>query len=255
MYHSNRQPGRALENGTPFICRLTPFVGRKNSVIPPLIGKNIPIVGITSSGFTLVELIITLTIVGILATIAAPGMNNIIKDHRLTTQANDLLADLTLARSEAVRRGTWVTVCKTSDPSAASPVCNTTASAQWTAGRIIFVDSGSGTTANDGNGVLNTNETVLRLREVLEGGNKLHGDNAYTGTTTGTASNITFLATGMTKLEPKVVAYPPGEFENQMVLCDSRGPSQARRIDIHISGRARVAKTNLNLNGSTLSCP
>jgi type IV fimbrial biogenesis protein FimT len=178
-------------------------------------------------------------------------MGNIIKNQRLTTQANDLVADLNLARSEAVKRSTWVTVCKTANPSAANPACDTTASNQWSAGRIIFVDSGSGTSTNDGNGVINgTNEAVLRIQQGLEGGNKLHGDNAYTGTTTGTANKITFLATGMTNLIPKA-----GDAENQIVLCDSRGPSQARRIAVNTTGKVRVTKTNQNLNASSLSCP
>lgn len=253
MYHSNRQPGCTLENGTPFICRLAPFVGRKNAVISPFIGKNIPIVGIASSGLTLVELIITLTIVGILATIAVPGMDKIIKNQRMTAQANDVVADLNIARSEAIKRATWVTVCKTTNPNAASPTCDTTAANQWSAGRIIFVDSGSGTSANDGNGVLNSNEVILRITQGLEGGNKLHGDNTYTGTTTGTANKITYLASGQTNLKPKTGT--PDDAENQLVLCDKSGPSQARRIAVNTTGKVRVTKTNKNLNGSALSCP
>ncbi|HEU5338839.1 MAG TPA: GspH/FimT family pseudopilin [Sulfuricaulis sp.] len=250
MYHRNRQPGCTLKNGTPFICLLAPFVGRKNTVISPFIGKNIPLVGIASSGLTLVELIITLTIVGILATIAVPGMDKIIKNQRMTAQANDVVADLNIARSEAVKRATWVTVCKTTNPNAASPTCDTTAANQWSAGRIIFVDSGSGTSANDGNGVLNSNEVILRITQGLEGGNKLHGDSTYTGTSNGTANKITYLATGMTNLVPKA-----GDAENQLVLCDNRGPSQARRIAVNTTGKVRVTKTNTNLDASSLSCP
>jgi type IV fimbrial biogenesis protein FimT len=255
MQYRSLKPGNALQNGSPFICHNVPFICLNNPVVNPFVGRNMPFVVKASSGLTLIELLIALTIIGVLAAIAAPGMGTIIKNQRLTAQANDLVADLNLARSEAVKRATWVTVCKTANPNAASPACDTAASNQWTAGRVIFVDSGSGTSTNDGNGVINTNEIVLRVRQGLEGGNKLHGDSVYTGTATGTANKITYLASGMTNLEPKSGG-TPAESENQLVLCDSRGPSQARRIAVtSLTGRVRVTKTDENLNGSALSCP
>ncbi|QKV57365.1 MAG: GspH/FimT family pseudopilin [Dechloromonas sp.] len=62
-------------------------------------------------GFTLIELLITFMIAAILAALAAPSFTSFIKNNRLTTTTNDLLADLALARSEAAKRGQQVTLC------------------------------------------------------------------------------------------------------------------------------------------------
>ena len=62
------------------------------------------------TGFTLVELLIALAIATILVTAAVPGFSTIIQNNRVTTQANEFLTALSLARSEALKRGRNVTL-------------------------------------------------------------------------------------------------------------------------------------------------
>ena len=62
-------------------------------------------------GFSLVELMLVLTVGGILLAIAAPSFRSFMQNSRLTTQANTLVYALNLARSEAVRLDTTVEVC------------------------------------------------------------------------------------------------------------------------------------------------
>lgn len=61
-------------------------------------------------GFTLLELIVTLAVAGILLTIASPALNDMVRSYRLTQAANELVGAANLARSEAIQRGSRVTL-------------------------------------------------------------------------------------------------------------------------------------------------
>ena len=61
------------------------------------------------AGLTLIELLVTLAIIVIMATVAVPGFQSLIASSRLTADHNELLAGLNLARSEAVKRREEVT--------------------------------------------------------------------------------------------------------------------------------------------------
>lgn len=63
-----------------------------------------------SRGFTIVELMISLTIAAVLLGIALPAFNNFIAQQRLTTYTSDMVAAIAYARSEAARLGGVVSV-------------------------------------------------------------------------------------------------------------------------------------------------
>lgn len=67
------------------------------------------------SGFTLIELAVTVAVIGILATIAMPNMTALINRSRLTSQASEVVSALQLARAEAIRRNARVTVCRSTN--------------------------------------------------------------------------------------------------------------------------------------------
>ena len=62
-------------------------------------------------GFTLVELMVTVAVLAIISSIAFPNMRELIVNGRITTQTNELISSLSLARSEAIQRGLDVSVC------------------------------------------------------------------------------------------------------------------------------------------------
>lgn len=208
------------QNEVSFFFRKLPLVCHKLPSVKPIICQNIPFINNNKYevGFTLVELIITLTIAGILIALATPAMQTFILDQRLTTQANDFIADLGLSRSEAIKRASNVVICKQGG-SVSSPSCST--SAAWGAGWVAFVDT-------DSNGALASNESVLRVRQSLDGGNTLDAIPSST-------NSIVFANTGLTTLT--------SGNEVAMRICDSRGASKAVTVWVNFTGRTRIDRT------------
>lgn len=107
-------------------------------------------------GFTLVELVVVLAVGAVLLAMAIPSYAFLVNSSRLAAVTNDLVTALHLARSEAIKRGMRVTVCKTSNAMAETPVCDTTAS--WQQGWLVFVDGGT-------KGVIDSGDTLLRVQD------------------------------------------------------------------------------------------
>jgi type IV fimbrial biogenesis protein FimT len=79
-------------------------------------------------GFTTIELMTTVVIAGVLLTLALPAFNDMLARRRLEGQANELVTDLSYAKSEAVQRNRNVML--RTDP--AGTTCYTIAA--WTTG-------------------------------------------------------------------------------------------------------------------------
>ena len=68
-----------------------------------------------SEGVTLIELMVTLSVIAILLTLTVTGFQSLTAHNRITAAANGLIAHLQLARSEAVKRAPPVTICPSND--------------------------------------------------------------------------------------------------------------------------------------------
>lgn len=150
----------------------------------------------TQHGFTLYELMITVLIVGVVLTVGLPNMRQYSQNSRMTSTANDFHAAFHLARSEASRAKTNITIC----PSVDGVACGGT----WDQGYIVFVDT-DGNLATGG-----VNETVLRAHPEAEEGVSFAVAND--------ATYFSFAATGRGRVN--VGGLPA---LSQIVMCDDRG--------------------------------
>lgn len=168
----------------------------------------------TQSAFTLIELMVTIAIAGILLAIAVPSFSELVSNNRLATQANEFISALSFARTEAIKRGTSVTVCKSADGSS----CAT--SGGWQSGWIIFNDG-------DRSGTLGAGEAILRSKGAF-------GSSANTMIGSGSvfSNRLTFTDQGM-------LDNTTGELSGTISICDSHR-NIARRVVIAVTGRAQI---------------
>lgn len=125
-----------------------------------------------SRGFTLLELLVTLALGGILLSLAVIGLRDFIANNRAATQTNEIVGALQLARNEAVIRSAPVTLCAASNP-AGTACASGTGSINWSNGWIVFVDSAGAA------GVIDAGDTVLRIYPVLKANSTLTADTPF----------------------------------------------------------------------------
>ena len=115
------------------------------------------------SGFTLLELMVTLAILAIVLSVGVPSYRGMIMDNRMASQANLFATSIKLARSNAVKYQRNATVCSSSNFDAAVPTCSS--NADWSNGWIVWVDKDRDTTP-DANEIISVFGPVHQASEL-----------------------------------------------------------------------------------------
>jgi type IV fimbrial biogenesis protein FimT len=165
-----------------------------------------------AGGFTLLELILTLSVAALLLSIGVPSFRALMMNSRMIAQTNEFITSVKMARSAAVRYQRDATICLSSDYDAAVPTCD--AGTDWSAGWIVWVDKNrdSATAADE----------ILAVHEPLDG-----------------STTLTSTATNRFVFDARGFAQVAGD---NVTLCDSRTGETGRVIKVNNAGRTNVSE-------------
>jgi len=171
-----------------------------------------------ATGFTLLELLVTLALAAVLLATAAPSFSSYLQNQRLSHASSRLVSELRLARHAAVDRNQRVVICT------GSRTLGCTGSTRWDDGWIVYEDS-------NGDRQRQAGEPLLRETPLLQ---------ALSARSSTARTRLSFFPDGSA----------PGS-NSSLWLCDTRGPLHGHRITINLSGRIRSER---NRGAPTMSC-
>jgi len=182
-------------------------------------------------GVTLVELMITVAIVGILISIVTPNIRPTFTKSSITADINDLNSLFQHARFTAVDQQSTVVIC----PSADFSTCSTS----WTDSKIAFIDANN-------NDTLDANETLLSSTEALASNRMASNRNI-----------IRFLDSGASSFDANTNAMA----QSAIVICpDNNDSNFAKGLYVTPQGRIRLSQDSNDdgrdedISGTNLSC-
>jgi len=172
-----------------------------------------------TEGLTLIELLMTLTIVAIIAMAGVPTLRHLVLTQRMTAQINNFVHGVFLAKHSAHTRLTEIVICKSPTGRRCEP------DADWSDGWLIFVNLDRDRPAR-----VDADEPVLATGEPFA-----HGH------------------IRANRQEFVFRAFEIRSTNGTLVFCDARGAAFARALVISYSGRPRIATTRPG--GAPLKCP
>lgn len=191
------------------------------------------------SGFTLIELLIALSIVGILLMVGVPSLKTFVQNNQLIASTNELISALHVARSEAIKLNSRVSICSSSNGTSCS------GSSNWQNGWIVFVDADG---MLDGTGAACTatgTDCLLRVHDSFND-NQLTVKGVDTNTSA-VVTSFTFTSRGLPKASNG--AATSGVF-SICSLDSNNAVVGSRAVVLGLSGRVRVSD-----NAAVITCP
>lgn len=174
---------------------------------------------------------VVLTIAAVLVTLAVPSLTRAIQINTMASSVNTFLADMRYTRSESIRRGGGVIMCRSSNPEAVNAACNSDTATGWETGWIVFHDL-------DNSGTRASAEPVLRVYAPISTVNTILA--------AGAASVFGFTGTGRLSL-PATTQLQFGS--NPVYAADVQ-----RTVCINPGGYARVAVDSNGRPTGNASC-
>ena len=161
-------------------------------------------------GFTVIELMIVVGVMGILLAVGLPSLQDTISRISTNSQAKTLVSSLNFARSEAIKRGSLVSICASSD----GTDC---AADAWSDGWLVFVDNNGD--ADGAAGSVDVGDEVLRVYQ-------------------GLGSNSLTFSADIQQFDPRGFGTNAGV--RTFLLCpEDDNSANAQSVEISITGRGR----------------
>lgn len=181
-----------------------------------------------SRGFTLIELMVTLTVMAILLSIAAPSFTSLMAANRMSTQTNEFIGALNLARSEAVRRGQPVTLLSTDADN-------------YSQGWTVFPDlngNGAATSATDAaDGLPIRQNNAFSGTVAVKRVTRSAAPAPYTYTTSAAADRMFLVFKSRGEIDPTTAAF--------FKVCDPSNTSvKGRIVQVNVVGKISLDSTS-----------
>ena len=169
------------------------------------------------SGFSLIEMLVVIAVLSILLAVSLPNFQNMIERSGTNSQAKLFLTTLSLARSEAIKRGGNVAICASTD----GADCSAKA---WGAGWIVFFDANGN--ANGLAGSVDAGDTLIRVFD------------------SGGSANVTTFTVDLFRYN--TLGFSATDGTQTLLICPASSiAANARSIEIGLSGRGRRVETGL----------